>query len=143
MYLGANGIVFRDRVTVNVTWTPRLVTVPVNPDDSAGTPVVLVTSPRFFAKGIPFVDGLALDVHGNLWLAAPAMGLARVSRDGTDIQAVVAVGQQGLTAPPLSLAFGTGGGERESLFLTTNSSFGGTGSGLVRVRVGVPGLPLP
>jgi hypothetical protein len=43
----------------------------------------------------------------------------------------------------LSLVFGTGKGSRQDLLATINSSFGGVVNGLVRVPVGMPGMPLP
>jgi len=43
----------------------------------------------------------------------------------------------------LSLVFGTGKGTRQDLFVTLNSSFGGVVNGLVRIPVGMPGMPLP
>ena len=51
---------------------------------------------------------------------------------------------------PVSLAFGTGKGERESLFIT-NLGISGTvvpalpwaGPGLLKIEVGIPGMPLP
>jgi len=45
--------------------------------------------------------------------------------------------------PLLSLVFGTGKGSRQDLLATINSSFGGVVNGLVRVPVGMPGMPLP
>jgi len=142
--LGANGIVFyEDALIVAVTFAPRLVRVPVYPDGSAGAPGILTPPPAFIAKGIFALDGLALDVHGNFYVASPAGRLVtRVSRDGSDVSIAASVAE-GITAAPLSLAFGTGKGERQSIFVTINQSYGGAGSGLARVPIGVPGLPLP
>lgn len=142
--LGANGIAFdRDHLVVAVTYAPRLVSVPVNPDGSAGTPEILVGPPAFFAREVFSLDGLALDVHGNFYLASPSkMAVVRVSSDGSDVT-VIAGSAQGVTAAPLSPAFGAGKGDRESLFVTINQSYGGAGSGVVRVPVGSSGMPLP
>jgi len=142
--LGANGIVFdRDHLVVAVTFAPRLVSIPVNRDGSAGTPVVLAAPPAFLAKQIYSLDGLAIDVHGNFYVASPsALSVVRVSSDGSEV-AIVADSAGGVTACPLSLAFGTGKGNRQSLFITINQSLGGSGSGVVRVPAGVPGMPLP
>lgn len=142
--LGANGIVFyNNALIVAVTYAPRLVRIPVNPDGSSGTPEILTPPQAFVEKGIFALDGLALDVHGNFYVASPAaLQVARVSRNGS-IVCIAASAAEGITAPPLSLAFGTGKGDRKSLFVTINQSLGGSGSGLVRVPVEVPGLPLP
>lgn len=100
--------------------------------------------PAFFAKGIFALDGLALDVFGNFFAASPSnIAIVRVSTDGTDISLIAGAAARGVTAAPLSLAFGTGKGDRQNLFVTINSSLGGVGSGLVRVYAGTPGLPLP
>lgn len=142
--LGANGIAFRQgAVYVAVTWVPRIVRIAVNRDGSAGTPEVLVPPPAFFAKNIFALDGLALDVFGNFFAASPSnIAIVRVSKNGTDISLIAGV-EQGVTAAPLSLAFGTGKGDRQNLFVTISPSFGGVGSGLVRVYAGTAGLPLP
>jgi sugar lactone lactonase YvrE len=142
--LGANGIAFeRDRLVVAVTYAPRLVSIPVKHDGSAGTPEILAGPPAFIAKQVYALDGVALDVHGNFYLASPsALAVVRVSRDGSEV-AIIAGPAEGVTASPLSLAFGTGKGGRQSLFVTINQSLGGSGSGVVRVPVGVPGMPLP
>jgi sugar lactone lactonase YvrE len=142
--LGANGIVLRhDVVYVAVTWYPRLVRIPVSGDGSAGTPEVVVPFTAFFGAGVFSLDGLALDVFGNFFAASPAnIAVVRVSADGTDIS-IVAGAAEGITASPLSLAFGTGKGSRQHLFVTISPAFGGVGSGVVRVLAGSPGLPLP
>lgn len=141
--LGANGIAFRQSaVYVAVTWTPRLVRIPVDRDGSAGTPEVVVSPPAFFAMGVFALDGLALDVFGNFFAAAPSGSVVRISADGTDISKIAGPAE-GVTASPLSLAFGTGKGDRQYLFVTINPSFGGVGSGVVRVFAGAPGQPIP
>jgi hypothetical protein len=45
----------------------------------------------------------------------------------------------------VSLAFGTGKGNRQSLFVALNSGlgFGGAFSGIVKILAGVPGRPVP
>jgi len=51
---------------------------------------------------------------------------------------------------PLSLDFGTGTGERQNLFVTSSGLVGSLvpglpwpGPGLVKLEIGIPGLPLP
>jgi sugar lactone lactonase YvrE len=142
--MGANGIAFdRGRVIVAVTYAPRLVSIPVNQDGSAGTPEILAGPPSFLSRQVYSLDGLALDVHGNFYVASPSShAIIRVSPDGSDITTVAAA-PEGITAAPWSLAFGTGQGNRQSLFVTINQSYGGSGSGVVRVPVETPGMPLP
>jgi sugar lactone lactonase YvrE len=142
--LGANGIVMRHGVIyVAVTWRPRLVRIPVNGDGSAGTPEVVVPFTSFFAAGVFSLDGLALDVFGNFFAASPAnIAVVKVLADYSAIS-VIAGAAEGITASPLSLAFGTGKGSRDYLFVTISASFGGAGSGVVPVWVGAPGQPLP
>ena len=67
-----------------------------------------------------------------------------MSPDGQSID-VVATPADGLDFPA-SLAFGTGKGERQSVFVT-NLAFvvppGFAGPGLAKIDVGEPGMPLP
>jgi len=142
--LGANGIAMRHgAIYVAVTFVPRLVRIPMNDDGSAGAPQLIVPPPAFIGMGIFSLDGLQLDVHGNFYLASPNLpGIVKVEAEGYGVS-VLAGPPEGVTAPPLSLVFGTGKGARKDLFVTINPSFGGTGCGVVRVPAGTPGLPLP
>ncbi len=92
----------------------------------------------------PGLDGLALDVHGDIWSVVITQSrLIRIDAETGEI-ATVATIDDGLDFPA-SLAFGTGKGLRKSVFVT-NYAIGpipGVGPGVVRVDVGVPGLPLP
>jgi sugar lactone lactonase YvrE len=140
--LGANGIAVADgAVYVAVTFVPRLVRIGIDEYGSAETPEVLVAPPQFFAAGAAFLDGLQLDVLGNVYLASPSLpGIVAVdASQGWKVSTVAS----GLGGSPLSLVFGTGKGSRQDLFVTVNSSFGGFVNGLVRVPVGMPGMPLP
>jgi sugar lactone lactonase YvrE len=140
--LGANGIAVADgAVYVAVTFVPRLVRIAIDEYGSAETPELLVAPPQFFAAGAAFLDGLQLDVLGNVYLASPSLpGVVEVDASQGWKVSIVA---SGLGGSPLSLVFGTGKGSRQDLFLTINSSFGGSVNGLVRVPVGMPGMPLP
>ncbi len=96
------------------------------------------------------LDGLALDVHGNVYIALPSrLAIVRVNADGRSQETVAAYPQVPLDAP-FSLAFGTGNGERENLFVTNSGLTGALvpgvpwpGPGLTKIEVGIPGLPLP
>lgn len=114
-------------------------------DGAAGTPEVVAqvtgVDPEF---GPPGLDGMALDVYGNIYL--PVINQSRIVKiapDGSSVETIATLAD-GLDFPA-SLAFGTGNGERRSLFVT-NYSLGPpifAGPGLVKLRVEDPGLPLP
>jgi sugar lactone lactonase YvrE len=97
------------------------------------------------------LDGLALDVHGNVYVAVPTRAaIVRINARDRSQETVAVFPQLPVLDAPLSLAFGTGKGERTSLFIS-NGGFSGlfvpgvpwAGPGLVKINVGIPGLPLP
>ena len=109
-------------------------------DGSAGTPEIFVKNP---AELTP-LDGIALDVHGNIYgLVIAQSKLVRIDAQTKEIT-TLATAADGLDFPA-SLAFGSGKGNRQSVFVTNFAigSPGGTGPALLNVEVGVPGLPLP
>ena len=139
--LGANGIAFRHGwLFVTNSEKFDLLKIRVHPDGSPGVPSVIAN----FELGGP--DGLALDVHGGIYVALiTASTIVKVSPGGA--VDVVAAGD------PLdwasSLAFGTGRGQRKTLF-AVNFSIGemfgappGSGPGVLKMNAGVPGMPLP
>ena len=158
---GANGIAYfhGDLYVIN-TDKCTVVRIPVRPDGSPGQPDVWATlqdapeSP-FPPYGLPPLgDGLALDVHGNVYVALVAQSaIVRINADDKSQETIAALlldPQDALFAPfdfPVSLAFGTGKGGRESLFVPNlgwlgSLGFPGPGPGLVKIEVEVPGLPL-
>lgn len=142
--LGANGIAFRHgTLFVANTELGRIVRIPVREDGSAGAPQVLVEDPA-----LSIADGIRLDVHGNIYVAVIAQNtIVRVAADGSTIT-TLATAADGLDFPS-SVAFGTGHGDHASLFVTNfaiGPLFGlpaGAGPGVLKVDVGVAGLPLP
>jgi sugar lactone lactonase YvrE len=131
--VGANGIAFfhGDLYVVN-TDKGLIVRVPVRKHGQPGTPEVwaeveeIEGSPLAGNPKPPVGDGLALDVHGNIYVAVVSRG-AVIRFDADDrSQETVAFFQFGpptlpLNAPldtPASLAFGTGAGEQGQLFVT-------------------------
>jgi sugar lactone lactonase YvrE len=116
------------------------VTVPILSDGSAGSATLWAQLPVG-----NLVDGIALDVHGNVYVAAPTINsIVRVNVDGSiDTLATAA---DNLDAPT-SIAFGTGKGNRQSVYVVNFSVAiappGGAGPSLVRIQVGVPGQPVP
>lgn len=162
--VGANGIGFyRGALYVANTDKALVVRVPVLPDGSPGQPEIwkqvedvpesfLYQSPAFSVM----LDGLALDVHGNVYIAVPSRNaIVRINAADRSQDTIGVFPPLTPDAPaaildgPLSLAFGTGKGERQSLFVTDSGMIGnfipGTwpGPGLVKIDVGIPGLPLP
>ncbi len=139
---GANGIeYFQGTLYVAVTDQGHLVGVPVLPDGSPGTPRIVADF-----NGSP-PDGLAIDVHGHLYVAMlVAQQILKVDpADGTT--EVIEMGDP--LDFPSSLAFGTGRGEQQVLF-GVNFSIGELfGSppvmrpGVFATDVGQPGNPLP
>lgn len=139
--LGVNGIaVHNGQVIVSVSFPPRLVKIPIREDGSAGVPEMVYAPMALMAKNIFAVDDIALDVFGNVYAAVIAgpPTVARLALDGSGIARF-----DPLPAAVTSLAFGTGKGERQSLFVAINQSFAGAGSGIVKVDAGVPGRPMP
>jgi sugar lactone lactonase YvrE len=144
--VGANGIAYRDgTIYVSNTEAAQVLRIPVERDGSAGLPSVFAQvtgiDPNF---GPPGLDGIALDVHGNVYVPVINQSrIVKISADGGTQETIATVGD-GLDFPT-SFAFGTGNGERQNLFVA-NSSIGPeglAGAGLLKVGVGVPGMPLP
>ena len=92
------------------------------------------------------VDGIALDVHGNVYFANPVpSAIIKVSADGSTYETVA--DDTTFLDGPTSMAFGTGRGDRQSLYAANFSVALGTplgaGPSVVKVDVGVPGQPVP
>lgn len=155
--VGANGIGFYHGALYVINTDKALVVrIPVQLDGSPGQPEVWkavgdVPGSLLYGSPLPvMLDGLALDVHGNVYIAVPSRGaIVRINANDRSQETVAVYPEVPLDAP-LSLAFGTGKGERESIFVT-NSGMSGLfvpglpwpGPGLVKIEVGIPGLPLP
>lgn len=156
--VGANGIAMHhgDLYVIN-TDKALVVRLPVLGNGKPGQPEVwkhvmdVPESVLFESTSIPLMlDGLALDVLGNLYIAVPSRAaIVRINAGDRSQETIAAYPVSSLDAP-LSLAFGTGRGERQSLFIS-NGGLGGmivpslpwAGPGLVKIPVGIPGLPLP
>lgn len=138
--IGANGIAVRHgTVYVGVTEQGSIVSIPVRPDGSAGDASV------WFQQAGAIVDGLALDVHGNIYFANPVPGAVfRVNTDGSVDQ--LATNADGLDGPT-SVAFGTGRGDKQSMYVVSFSVALGTplgnGPSLAVFDTGQPGYPVP
>lgn len=161
--VGANGVAFRQNALYVANSDKALVVrIPVLPDGSPGQPEVWkqvedVPESIFYQHPLfpLMVDGLALDVLGNVYIAVVSRNaVVRINAvDGS--QETLAVYYPGLLdAPyldlPLSLAFGTGKGERQNLFITNGGyltafvpSIPWPGPSLLKIDAGIPGQPLP
>lgn len=139
--VGANGIAYRQG-TIYVANSERssVLAVAVNKDGSAGDISTVV-------EGLFFVaDGIALDVHGGIYVAVIGENAVKRINDDGSIDTIAAGADDSLDLPS-SLAFGTGSGMRQTLY-AVNFAFDpvfGTGFGpaLVAINVGVPGMPVP
>ena len=133
--LGANGIAYRQNaLVVGNTEGGRLVRVEIEPDGSAGAISVL-------AEGLPLlaVDGIAFDVHGNVWAAVIAQStIVRVSPTGE--VTTIATDADGLDWAS-SIAFGKNGDLWAVNFAIGPP--GGPGPALLRLDVGTKGQPVP
>jgi sugar lactone lactonase YvrE len=136
--IGANGIGFwHNEIFVTNSEGGRLVRIPVDPDGGPGAPSVLAEAPELFG-----VDGVALGVHGNIYVAVIAQSLLVVVSQAGSID-TLATAADGLNGPS-SLAFGAGKGDRQNLFILNFSVFSATPTpSLLKGAVGEPGLPLP
>ena len=138
--VGANGIAFYHGALYVINTDKALVVrVPVRHNGRLGQPEVwkqVADVPESVFYEHPFIplmlDGLALDVQGNIYIAVPSReAIVRINADDLSQETLAAYPDFPLLDAPLKLAFGTGKGERESLFISN-----GGNSGMI-----VPGLP--
>lgn len=144
--IGANGIAFVPPRTLYVANSDRalIAEIPIRPDGSPGEPEVV-------AEGFELllVDGLAADVQGDLHAVVAGSSifgtgpLVRIDPEtGSITPSTADVDHFDF---PTSLAFGTGSGDRRSVYVVNGALFPedvpGAGPGIARVGVGVAGLP--
>lgn len=136
--LGANGIAFRhNRLYVTSTEKGLITQVPVLPDGTAGDLGVVAQGPELF-----MIDGIALDVHGTIYAALIGQNRVVAVNPASGSVAQLAGPDDGVDGPA-SLAFGTGNGERQSLYFTNYAIISRAHPGVLKMDVGVPGMPLP
>lgn len=129
--VGANGIGFHhgDLYVIN-TDKALVVRVPVRPDGSPGQPEVwkevedVPESPLYNSSSFPvMLDGLALDVRGNVYIAVVSRNaIVRINADDRS-QETVALHPAVPLDSPASLAFEPDNVEWESLFVTNLGMF--------------------
>ncbi len=140
--IGANGISFRhNELYVANTDKGLIAHVPVLPDGSPGDPGLVVQDEQLF-----MIDGTALDVHGTIYAALVGQDRVVSVDPGTGTITELA-GPDDDVDGPASLAFGTGKGKRKTLFFVNyvypHEPDGNLKPGVLKMDVGVPGLPLP
>lgn len=141
--IGANGLAYDhgELVVVN-TERALLLEIPIFDVTALGSPDVVATVTEVGIFGPWMLDGVALDVHGDAFAAAvTGQAIVHIDRDAGDYTVL----ESDLLDFPASIAFGTGKGERQSLFVT-NLSLGGpgfAGPGIAKLPVTTPGMPLP
>jgi sugar lactone lactonase YvrE len=135
--IGANGVaVAGNSLVVDNTEQASLLRIPIRVDGSAGTPQVIAQDPALFGA-----DGVTLDVFGAVYVAVIAQNtIVKVS--GGSITTLVDAGDGIVGAS--SLVFGTGKGDRQSLYAVNFGVFSPVPEpALLRIPVGVPGRPVP
>lgn len=148
--VGANGVaLWKNGLYVASTSRGMLLYVPIQNDGSAGE-IEIVTGDDdcdMDNDELYGMDGIALDVHGNVFaLLVLQHKLVRIDpSDGS--HTVLLTADDGLFNPA-SIAFGTGGGNRQDVFLSNFALLppepdASLGPGVLSYDVGVPGLPLP
>jgi len=135
--IGANGVAVRGRdLLVGNPERGLLLAVPILPDGSAGEVDIASSAPEVLG-----IDGIAVDVAGNVYAATVQNLLIRVGPGGS-IE-TLATAEHGLNQPS-TVAFGTTGGDQKTLFVLNFSFFVPNPTpGILAVRTGVPGAPVP
>jgi sugar lactone lactonase YvrE len=144
---GANGVAFwKGNLYVANTSRGALVHVPVLADGSPGDPTIVAGDIECEEQDDLFgMDGITLDVHGNVYaLLVLQNKLVRI--DPTDGSVTVLLTEEDGLWNPASIYFGTGKGNRKSVFITNYAVIPpGTaiGPAVLKYDVGEPGLPMP
>lgn len=147
--VGANGIAFwRGDLLVANTFRGLLLSIPIQKDGTPGAPEIIAGTPECNETDDLFgMDGIALDVHGKVYaLLVLQHKLVRIDpTDGTD---TLLLSEEDGLWNPASLAFGTGDGNRQSLFIANYAVLppepaNNLGPAVLKYDVGVAGLPIP
>ena len=149
--VGANGVaLWKDNVYVANTLRGLLVSIPILEDGSAGVPELIVgdNSNECDFDELFGLDGITLDVHGIVYaLSVIQNKLIRIDPDDGTYETLLTE-EDGLFNPA-SIAFGTGRGDRKSVFISNYALFdfaepaASLGPAVLKFDVGAPGLPLP
>lgn len=157
VWIGANGIAYsRGNLYLTNTEKGTVMRIPVLKDGNPGVPDVWALQevpeslpPLRAMFPVVMGDGITLDVHGNLYVAVlTRFAVVRINAQDLSQETVAAYQVPPYSVPfapldfPASLFFGTGKGERKSLFVTNLGMGQWAGPGLVKIDAGVPGDPL-
>ena len=152
---GANGIAFYPPNLLYVANTSqgRIARIPINPDGSPGEPQIVAGLNEQDFLMLFTVDDIAVDTQGVVhavipgYLVTGSSPVVKVDPDTGEISRSVtepdAIAQFDV---PLSIAFGAGARDNQSVFVTNGALIHpliprGNGAGVVQVGVGVPGYP--
>jgi sugar lactone lactonase YvrE len=149
--VGANGIVYwHNDLYVASTEQGLIMRIPVLPDGAVGQAEIIAGEAGCTPgpmDGLDSVDGLAMDVHGNIFAALVIQNkLVRLNTTTGEITELLS-DADGLHNPA-SIAFGTGMGQRETVFITNFALIqpvpgASLGPAVLGYDVGTAGLPLP
>lgn len=147
--VGANGIAYRQgNFYVANTSLGLVLQIPMLVDGSAGTGQIVAGDANCAAPTDELfsLDGIAFDVHGDLYAAEViAHKLVKIDMDTGAVETLLTEAD-GLHNPA-SLAFGTGKGDRQRLFISNYAAIpketSGLGPAILSLDVGQPGQPLP
>lgn len=142
--IGANGIVYRQgALYVSNTEQGSIVKIPIGPNGDPGTPSVVLLDAAIFG-----IDGIALDVHGDIYAAIIAQSaVKKISMRPNVTVEILGAGLPVLDAS--SVAFGTGKGMRSTLYVVNYGVFSQAEfdpkprPAILAFEVGTPGMPLP
>lgn len=144
--IGANGIAFVPPRSLYVANTEFgwIVKIPIEPSGEAGQPQVIAIGLELF-----LIDGLVADVHGELHAViagASILGTAPLVHVNPRTGAINASTPQWSKFDfPTSLAFGKGPRDQKSVYVVNAGLFPegrpDAAPGVVRVGVGIPGMP--
>jgi sugar lactone lactonase YvrE len=135
---GPNGLKFwKDDLYVSVSNSRHVVKIPVKADGGAG-------KPEIYIAGIP-ADDFAFDIQGNIYLTTHFNNtIIRVTTGGG--RAIIATKEQGVVGPT-AVAFGRLSQDRDKLFVIDDGGFANPLAegrpNVVKLDVGIPGLPIP
>ncbi|TMC52827.1 MAG: hypothetical protein E6J20_10115 [Chloroflexi bacterium] len=137
--LGANGIAFNkhgDMLVANTDFG-EVIRIPTNPDGTAGAASVF-SGPACSLWG---ADGVSMDDADNLYVAANSKGQIDRVGPGGSVE-VLAAGDP--LSFPSDIAFGTGLGDRKTIFISNFAAFPTSGGapGVLAMDVGIPGRPI-